>query len=244
MLHISRWVTIVALVAVIGVSLGYVFPAQAGGGATATVTSYGLNVRTGPGPQYARITAVSRGTVLVMLARNPAADWVRVQLPDARIGWVSVYFIAPSVPVANLPVEYGTGTQGTATVTSYALNVRTGPGPQYSRIIAIPRGTSVTLLARNSDASWARVRLWSGQEGWVNTQYIAPTVSLMSLPVGWTDPQPQPQPAPGYRVHVVQPGENLFRIALNYGANMYEIAQINGITNLRLIYAGQQLLIP
>ncbi|MDX1993771.1 MAG: LysM peptidoglycan-binding domain-containing protein [bacterium] len=44
--------------------------------------------------------------------------------------------------------------------------------------------------------------------------------------------------------HVVQPGENLYRIALRYGVDMNSLAQANGITNMAQIYAGQQLVIP
>lgn len=44
--------------------------------------------------------------------------------------------------------------------------------------------------------------------------------------------------------HVVQPGENLYRISLRYNVSMAAIAQANGITNYNLIYAGSQLLIP
>lgn len=251
MFNITRWITVLTLIAVVGISLAYAVPASAGGGATATVTSYGLNVRSGPGPSYSRITAVTGGTVLTMYARNPNSDWVRVQIPDGRVGWVSVYFIAPSIPIVNLPIEYTPNIppvpqppQATATVTSYGLNVRTGPGAQYPRLLAIPRGTVVTLLARNVDMSWVRVRLGSGQEGWVNTGYIAANVALSSLPIAGTTPPPQPQPSPGYIVHTVQAGENLFRIALRYGVDLYYLAQVNGIANIRLIYAGQQLLIP
>ncbi len=44
--------------------------------------------------------------------------------------------------------------------------------------------------------------------------------------------------------HVVQPGENLFRIALKYGTTVEAIAAANGIVNPNRIYGGQQLLIP
>lgn len=44
--------------------------------------------------------------------------------------------------------------------------------------------------------------------------------------------------------HTVQPGENLFRIALRYGVGMDELAQANNITDQRRIYAGQVLVIP
>lgn len=44
--------------------------------------------------------------------------------------------------------------------------------------------------------------------------------------------------------HVVQPGENLFRIALRYGLEVAVIAQVNGIANTWQIYSGQVLTIP
>jgi LysM repeat protein len=45
-------------------------------------------------------------------------------------------------------------------------------------------------------------------------------------------------------VHVVQRGETLTQIALRYGVSVYAIAQVNGITNPNLIYAGQRLAVP
>jgi hypothetical protein len=48
----------------------------------------------------------------------------------------------------------------------------------------------------------------------------------------------------GSVIHVVQRGENLFRISLRYGRTMSAIAAANGITNFNLIYAGQRLIIP
>jgi putative chitinase len=44
--------------------------------------------------------------------------------------------------------------------------------------------------------------------------------------------------------HVVQPGENLFRIALKYGVTVEALAVANDISNVNLIYPGQQLVIP
>lgn len=45
-------------------------------------------------------------------------------------------------------------------------------------------------------------------------------------------------------VHVVQPGENLYRIGLRYGISVAVIAQANNISNTAQIYAGQSLVIP
>ena len=46
------------------------------------------------------------------------------------------------------------------------------------------------------------------------------------------------------QTHVVQPGENLFRIALRYGVSIQAFATINGIVNPAMIYVGQRLVIP
>jgi LysM repeat protein len=45
-------------------------------------------------------------------------------------------------------------------------------------------------------------------------------------------------------VHVVQPGENLFRIALSYGLTYQELANYNNITDPASIVVGQEIQIP
>lgn len=44
--------------------------------------------------------------------------------------------------------------------------------------------------------------------------------------------------------YIVQPGDNLFRIALRHGLTTQELAQANNIINPDAIYAGQVLVIP
>lgn len=50
--------------------------------------------------------------------------------------------------------------------------------------------------------------------------------------------------APGTTIHVVQRGENLFRIALSYGLTTDQLAQLNGIIDVSSIQVGQRLLVP
>jgi LysM repeat protein len=45
-------------------------------------------------------------------------------------------------------------------------------------------------------------------------------------------------------VHVVQRGENLYRIALHYGTTVQALASANGLSSTSLIYTGQRLTIP
>jgi len=48
----------------------------------------------------------------------------------------------------------------------------------------------------------------------------------------------------GGQTHVVQPGENLFRIALKYGVSVSALSRVNGIVNPTMVYVGQTLIIP
>ncbi len=50
--------------------------------------------------------------------------------------------------------------------------------------------------------------------------------------------------ASGEIIHVVQAGENLFRIGLRYGFTVQELATYNGITNPDVLAVGQQIRIP
>ncbi len=48
----------------------------------------------------------------------------------------------------------------------------------------------------------------------------------------------------GERIHIVQTGENLFRIGLQYGFTYQELAAYNGIANPNAIEVGQEIRIP
>jgi LysM repeat protein len=59
-----------------------------------------------------------------------------------------------------------------------------------------------------------------------------------TLPSAEVESQPEPV------THIVQPGDNLFRISLAYGIAVEDIMQANNLTGEGLIYSGQALLIP
>jgi len=75
------------------------------------------------------------------------------------------------------------------------------------------------------------------------TQTPMPPTPVPTTPAP-TTPVPTPTPLPtGQVTHVVQRGENLFRIAQRYGTTVAAVASANGIANPALIYVGQVLTI-
>ncbi len=108
--------------------------------------------------------------------------------------------------------------------------------------IALKYGTTVQAIVQANNITNPNL-VFVGQvliiPGAVTTPTLQPTGTV-------TPPTPHPTtaPAPTETVHVVQPGENLFRIALKYNLPTAYLATYNGITNPNLIYVGQKIRIP
>jgi uncharacterized protein YgiM (DUF1202 family) len=69
----------------------------------ATVTANWLNMRSGPSTAFPVIATVPGGTEVDLLARNASATWVKIRLPDNRIGWVNASYLSTTYPITSLP---------------------------------------------------------------------------------------------------------------------------------------------
>ena len=109
----------------------------------------------------------------------------------------------------------------TATATFMATFMATAPVPTATATIVQPLSPTVVAPA------------------------VATTTALPTSTPPATRPSPPPTAPPaGERVHVVQAGENLYRIGLLYGLSWGAIAEYNGITDPNAITVGQELRIP
>jgi uncharacterized protein YgiM (DUF1202 family) len=150
----------------------------------ATVVTGALNVRSGPGVNFGVITALQSGQQAPLLGRDGTGAWVQIRLATGQAGWVHANYIQSPVPISGLPVVTpGATPSATATIQTWALNVRTGPGVNFGIVTAVRQGQQVTLLGRNATATWVQVRLATGQTGWVNAHFIQPSVGIGTLPV-------------------------------------------------------------
>lgn len=70
---------------------------------------------------------------------------------------------------------------------------------------------------------------------------LVPPERETPIPTATVAPQESPTPAPRAQYYEVKQGDNLFRIALNFGTTVEAITEANKITNSRLIYPGQIL---
>lgn len=161
-------------------------------GSTATVNTGALNVRSGPGVAYDVVAVANQGNVVTLIGRNSNSTWAKVRLSNNIEGWVNASLITPTVSISALPVASAPTVTASALVSTGALNVRSGPGVTYSVITVASQGQTVTLLGRNADSSWTKIRLANGIEGWANTSLLTANVSIGSLPFADSPAAPEP----------------------------------------------------
>lgn len=131
---------------------------------TGTVSSTtGLNVRSGPGTGYARIKTLSPGTA-VSLYEYRTVDgirWGRIQASQ----WVCMTYVQLSSQSGAESEQTGTGKVISTTV----LNIRSGPGTNYSRVGQLTPGTKIEITeqTKTNGVSWGKTA-----QGWVCMTYV------------------------------------------------------------------------
>ncbi len=180
------------------------------------------------------------GTRVRVVGRNSEGSWLVVQGPGDVQSWVFVGYVnTRGIEISTLPV-YPTprakkplSTLNLTPSVSMTLtpagrvahaafvNLRTGPGVGYAVITPYPEGTLLTLLGRDADARWLRVRTSDGHEGGMHGRYIdtggvdprsLPVIPTPTLPLPtvlytptYASPTPSPIPTPVFTTPTPKP---------------------------------------
>ena len=80
----------------------------------------------------------------------------------------------------------------TGTVSSVALNLRTGPGLGFDVVGRVAQGDTLTVLAKDTGSTWVQVRDEAGRIGWANSKYMTLDGAPDSLPAQAAAPVSQP----------------------------------------------------
>ena len=131
---------------------------------TGTVnTITGLNVRSGPGTGYARIKTLSPGTAVSIYEYRTVdgVKWGRIQTSQ----WICMTYVSLSAQASGEENWTGTGTVTSST----NLNVRSGPGTNYTRVGQLTPGTKIEITEQTkvSGISWGKTA-----QGWVCMSYV------------------------------------------------------------------------
>jgi LysM repeat protein len=214
----------------------------------------------GPSPTVPLVEAGSDSEGLVATPTSEGASALPATIPFAA---GATFTPVPGAPPVNLNPNLPTPTsiiqnvptqQGGASTTTAGENciyfVQAGDTAFY---IATLHGITLTELIEYNGMDNADY-LFEGQELEIpncgegaqqdDTQPTTGPTSVIN------PPQVTPTQAPmvneeGYPIHIVQAGENLFRISRSYGVTVDQIVQANGLSSSEaIINVGQQLIIP
>ena len=93
---------------------------------------------------------------------------------------------ATSVPTPAVPI---------AVVTAATVNVRNGPGTDYTRVGSVVAGQTCAIIGRNQAATWWQLSCPGAVSGWVFGELVALAGPVSTVPVVQTAPPPTPVPA-------------------------------------------------
>ncbi|MBN2472875.1 MAG: LysM peptidoglycan-binding domain-containing protein, partial [Anaerolineae bacterium] len=157
------------------------------------------------------------------------------------------------IPVAEAPIPTATPTYSPTSLGIIPTNTPVGAGPTPIPPTAVPTtapttpGTTTYTVIAGDTLNRIAARFGTTVDAIVQRNGILnPNLiiigQVLTLPVTVQQPPAPPTPAPQPQqpdLHVVQPGENLFRISLRYGIPVNTLAQLNGIYNVNRIFVGQ-----
>jgi len=115
--------------------------------------------------------------------------------------------------------------------------------------LSLKYGVTVNDIARSSGITNINLIL-VGQKltipgcGTTGVRPPATSIPTQSANLAQVNSATTPVASAGGVTHIVQQGETLFQISLQYGVPVNSIAARNGISNINLIYINQELIIP
>jgi len=157
---------IVTLLAMFAMVFGGLISVPSPASAASVTATANVNLRSGPGTNYAVITVIPEGasvetTGAVRSGFSPVTY-------NGRSGFASADYLSSSGGGGTVGSD---GPTGTRYVTGGALNFRSGPSTADSVIGVLPNGAAVQLTGRQANG-FAAVT-YNGRSGWAFLQYLS-----------------------------------------------------------------------
>jgi len=137
-----------------------------------------LNVRQGPGTNYAVVGSLKKGEVVEGLSVSADNQWAQIRKASGVVtGWSSLkYLTKVSAPPPPGPMDIQ------MIVTIDVLNLRSGPGEGYSITGQIHRGEIVVYLTASPDWKWVNIQTNANTTGWASSKYLMESNDLFASP--------------------------------------------------------------
>lgn len=153
-----------------------------------------MNVRNGPGTNYAVIGPATYGQEYDITGQSEDGEWWRIEY-NGQTGWI----FAPFVEAAGAENVATVGSvevpaQGGAVVTvNGEINVREGPGTTYEVAGAATLGQEFPVTGKNADGDWWQID-FNGQTGWLYAPFVT-AANTENVPIAGSGEMAAPEGA-------------------------------------------------
>lgn len=133
-------------------------------GSTMVVTA-NVNVRSGPGTNYSKLGELGKGDTVTKVGAT--GNWTIINWGSYGTAYVSSSYLATTGSSGSS----GSSTSGGTTMMATAnVNVRTGPGTNYSILGSLAKGATVTKTG--TSGNWTKV-VFNGTAAYVHSAYLS-----------------------------------------------------------------------
>jgi len=143
-----------------------------------------LNVRSGPGSEYASVAVVAGGTELDVIGFAPDSVWYQVR-GNFGVGWVNSEFTIFRGNGRGIPIvtDFSNASlaRPSATITN-AVTLYAAPNPTLGTVGALSGPLDVFIVARTAASDWIQVETAIGF-GWVQSALVSISGDLSLVPV-------------------------------------------------------------
>ncbi len=173
----TRTARLISVLVLVTFVLSFLVVASAAWAATGTITGSVVNIRSGPGTNYTKVGAITKGAQVEVIKQ--AGDWCEIRFAGNKTGWVSSSLISVKATSQSQPVVSTTSSStvsatgsGTTTVevTGTTVNLRQGPGTSYKVVGKVSKGTVLTVVDKSGD--WYKITGQGIPVGYISSSLV------------------------------------------------------------------------
>ncbi len=154
--NLSLFITLQALIITILCLSSRAFSSQEFYPFLAEVTADNVHIRSGQSENFESLLKVNKKDELVV--RDKSYSWYKIELPPQSKSYISGEFVL----IAK---------EGKGIIVANRLNIRSGPGDQYTVLGQLNEGEEVDIIDQKDE--WIQIKPVKNTYGWINEKYIS-----------------------------------------------------------------------
>ena len=152
------------------------------------VSSTPINVRAEPSTASDVLGIIPANTMVQIIGKDPGGNWYQIIFPQGteEKGWVAAQYVttADQSQVQTIGDGEGNPGEGNVAIVQQQLNVRSGPGTDFSSLGTLNPNDVVNLTGKDANGAWLQIEFAAGPEskGWINAAF-AQAQGVENLPI-------------------------------------------------------------